>query len=192
MLSVISKSILRLLGWKITGRYPHELNKFIIVVMPHTSNWDFPLGLLVRSALKARNIKFVAKDSLFKPPFGAIFRALGGYPIDRSGGLGYVDAVVKIIKREPKFVLTVTPEGTRSKVDKLKTGFYYIALGAEVPLVLVSFDYGKKEVAWSKPFYPTGDKEKDFAEILKFFKGAKGKHPELGYTPNTKHQNAKR
>ncbi len=182
MRSFISQAILRLLGWKIKGRYPHELDKFLIVVMPHTSNWDFPLGLLVRNALKARNIKFVAKDSLFKPPLGSIFRALGGYPIDRSGNKGYVDAVAELIRKEPQFVLTVTPEGTRSKVEQLKTGFYYIALQAEVPLVPVCFDYGKKEVRWGAPFYPTGNRERDFRDFLAFFKGAKGKYPEQGYS----------
>ncbi len=181
MLRSISHWILRLLGWKIRGRYPHELKKFIIVVMPHTSNWDFPLGLLVRNALDARHIKYVAKDSLFKPPFGRLFRALGGYPIDRSGNKGYVEAVADIIKREPHFVLTVTPEGTRKKVEKLKTGFYYIALAAGVPLVPVRFDYGKREVAWGDPFYPKGDREADFETFLTFFKGAKGKYPEMGY-----------
>ncbi len=181
MLRFSSQWILRLLGWNITGSYPHELDKFIIVVMPHTSNWDFPLGLLVRNALGARHIKYVAKDSLFKPPFGGLFRALGGYPIDRSGNKGYVEAVAEIIKREPQFVLTVTPEGTRKKVDQLKTGFYYIALQAGVPLVPVRFDYGKKEVGWGEPFYPTGEREKDFEAFLAFFKGAQGKYPEMGY-----------
>lgn len=181
MLRFISTALLRLLGWKIKGRYPHELHKFLIVVMPHTSNWDFPLGLLVRNALQARHIKFVAKDSLFKPPLGGIFRALGGYPIDRTGNKGYVEAVVDIIKREPHFVLTVTPEGTRSKVDRLKTGFYYIARGAEIPLVPVCFDYGKKEVRWGEPYYPSGNFEEDMKSFLVFFKGAKGKYPEQGY-----------
>ncbi len=180
MFSAISKWILRLWGWKIEGQYPYELNKFVIIVIPHTSGWDFPLGLLVRSALKA-DIKYIGKASLFRPPFGWLFRALGGYPVDRSKRHNYVDAVVDIFNREEKFALTIAPEGTRQKVNKLKTGFYYIALGAKVPIVMVKFDWGNKIVGIREPFYPTGNFDADMEAIKAYFKGAKGKVPEWSF-----------
>lgn len=176
---IISKWILQLLGWRIAGRYPAELKKFVIIAMPHTSNWDLPLGILVRSILRAR-INFVAKDSLFRPLYGWFFRWLGGFPVDRSRSTQYVDAVVDIFKREERFVLTIAPEGTRSKVDRLRSGFYYIALGAGVPIVMVRMDYVARVVTFSDPFYPIGDKEADLRFILDFYKGARGKRPHLG------------
>jgi 1-acyl-sn-glycerol-3-phosphate acyltransferase len=177
MMSAISRFILRLFGWKITGWDPHQLNKYVIIVIPHTSNWDFPLGLLVRRALNADFFKFVGKDSLFRFPFGGIFRALGGYPVDRSKRNNFVDSVVDIFEREDKFAMTIAPEGTRSKVDRLKTGFYYIAMGAKVPIVMCKFDYSVKEVDFREPFYPTGDLEADMVVIREYFQNAKGKHP---------------
>ncbi|MDX1943612.1 MAG: lysophospholipid acyltransferase family protein [Saprospiraceae bacterium] len=175
MFSAISKWILRLWGWKIEGQYPHELKKFVIIVVPHTSNWDFPLGLLVRSALKA-SIRYVGKASLFRQPFGWIFRALGGYPVDRRKRSNFVDAVVDIFNREEKFALTIAPEGTRQKVEKLKTGFYYIALGAKVPIVMVKFDWGKKIIGFSQPFYPSGSIGEDMKFIEQYYQGVKGKN----------------
>lgn len=179
MFSWISTRILDLLGWKITGHYPGEIKKFIIIVMPHTSNWDFPLGILLRSRFKA-DIKFLGKKELFRPPLGGLFRWLGGYPVDRSRKGRLVDEVADIFSREETFALTIAPEGTRRKVDKLKTGFYYIALKAGVPIVMIQFDYRRREVLIREPFYPTGNKEADFAVILDFFKSASGKHPERG------------
>lgn len=183
MFSAISQFILRLWGWTIEGRYPHEVKKMVVIVFPHTSNWDFPVGVLVRSALKA-DIKYVGKASLFRFPFGGLFRWLGGYPVDRSKNTNFVDAVVDIFNREDRFAITLTPEGTRGKVDKLKTGFYYIALGAKVPIVCVKFDWGRKIVGFSAPFYPTGDYDADIIDILKYYKGVKGYHPELAYNVN--------
>lgn len=186
MFSTISQFLLRLWGWTIEGRYPRELKKMVIIVFPHTSNWDFPLGVLVRSAVKASEIKYIGKATLFRFPFGALFRALGGYPVDRSKSQNMVDAVVDIFNKEERFAITLTPEGTRSKTDKLKTGFYYIALGAHVPIVMVKFDWGTKIVGFSEPFYPTGDYDKDIIKIMDYYKGVKGYHPELAYNVNNK------
>ena len=178
MTKFLSKFILKLIGWKYDDtQYPYHLDQFIVAVVPHTSNWDFPLGLLVRAGLQEK-IRFAAKDSLFKPAFlGKIFEALGGYPIDRSGSLNTVDAIIKIFEKEEKFKLCIAPEGTRKKVDRLKTGFYYIAKGANIPLVLCKFDYGKKVVTFDAPFYTTDDKEQDFQYISSYFNGIKGKIP---------------
>jgi 1-acyl-sn-glycerol-3-phosphate acyltransferase len=180
MYHALSKFLLRVFGWKITGQYPDEVKKFILIVVPHTSNWDFPLGIIVRGALK-KDIKFLGKSSLFKPPFGWFFRALGGYPVDRSKSTNLVDAVVDIFNEKEEFVVTIAPEGTRSKVDRLRTGFYYIALGAKIPILLVTFDFEHKEVRIIELFYPTGDKEKDFDHIHQAFKGIKGRHPEKSF-----------
>lgn len=169
----------KLWGWKIEGGIPENLKKYILVVGPHTSNWDFPLGLLVRSIIRV-DAKYMGKASLFKPPFGWIFRALGGYPVDRSKNNNYVEAVVDIFDSKEEFAITITPEGTRKRVNELKSGFYYIALGAKVPLIMVIFDYPAKTIRFSEPFYPSGNKEEDFEVIISHFRGVQGKNPENG------------
>ena len=179
MLSKISAFILKILGWEIVGQWP-DVKKFVLIVIPHTSNWDFPYGILIRKAMN-RNIQYAAKDSLFKWPFGIFFRWSGGVPVDRSKSNNFVDAVVDIFNERDEFALCIAPEGTRKKVDKLKTGFYYIAKGAGVPIVMFRFDYGKRQFVASEPFYPTDDKEADFAVIRDYFKGVTGKIPEYGW-----------
>lgn len=180
MLSKISALLLRLWGWKIEGRYPKELPKVMLIVIPHTSNWDFPLGILVRSAIEA-DIKFIAKSSLFKPPFGWLFRWLGGYPVERSRSTNFVQTMSEIYNRETYFHTVIAPEGTRSKVNKLKTGFYYIAKAGGAAIAMCRFDWGKKVVKFSEPIYPTDNLDADFSRIEDFFKGVKGKRPEMGY-----------
>ena len=180
MYSAFCSFMLRLIGWKITGEYPYHIKKFIIVVIPHTSNWDFPLGLLIRGSIR-QNITFFAKDSLFKFPFGGLFRWLGGVPVDRSKSTNFVDAVVDIYNNTEKMATVISPEGTRSKVETLKSGFYYIAKGAKIPIILCKFDYENREVYFEKPFYPTEDKGADFQHFKDFFKDVKGKNPELGW-----------
>lgn len=180
MISGIAKVILRLLKWKVKGNIPHKLLKYVIIVIPHTSNWDFPLGILLRTALRIE-INFVAKSILFNPPFGWIFSSLGGYPIDRSKKKNYVNSMVAMYKRLDKFALCIAPEGTRKRVERLKSGFYYIAHGAGVPIILCKFDYGSRTVTISEPFYPTGNKEKDFEFINNYYAGVKGKIPQFGY-----------
>jgi len=177
----ISKFIFHtIFGWKLVGAYPKELKKYIIIGAPHTSWYDFVLGILVRS-ITQENLSFIAKASLFKAPFGSFFRALGGTPVDRSKSNNLVTAIVQIFDEKEEFKLALSPEGTRKKVDKWKTGFYYIAKGANVPIVMFTFDFGKKQVALSKPFYTTDDKEKDFEHFYNFYKDVKGKHPENGF-----------
>ncbi|CAM3318282.1 1-acyl-sn-glycerol-3-phosphate acyltransferase [Zobellia roscoffensis] len=164
----------KVMGWKMVGEFPSHLNKFVIAVVPHTSYVDFFLGLLIRKVWDEQ-INFVGKKSLFTFPFGYIFRRLGGEPIDRSKNNDMVSATVKVFQKREKFRLTIAPEGTRKKVDKWKTGFYYIAKGAQVPIVLVAFDFGKKQVKISEPLFTTADKEADFAVYQEFFKGVEGK-----------------
>jgi 1-acyl-sn-glycerol-3-phosphate acyltransferase len=177
-----SKWILQQLGWRIIHPDPMP-RQYIVAVVPHTSNWDFPLGLLVRSAM-GEDIKFIGKSSLFRWPFGGLFRWLGGYPVDRSRRTNFTEAVAEIFQREPDFRIAIAPEGTRSKVDKLKTGFYYIAKEAGVPLILCAFDYGKKEVRFGEPFYPTDDAEADFAFIHDYWKGVRGRNVARSFSPD--------
>ncbi len=167
-------------GWKIDVPYPKEVRKSVVVLMPHTSNWDFPIGILIRPIMGV-NISFAAKNSLFFFPLGLLMKFWGGYPVDRSRNTNFVDACVAIFKEKKDFILGITPEGTRTKVEKLKTGFYHIAIKADVPIVCCKFDWGTKTVGFSDPFYPTGDYEADLPKLLAYFEGSKGKIPEYDY-----------
>ncbi|WP_299980817.1 1-acyl-sn-glycerol-3-phosphate acyltransferase [Desulfobacula sp.] len=166
------KRILSILGWTISGMAPDE-KKYIIIVAPHTSNIDFFLGIAVRFAIGLK-ANFLAKEILFQPPWGWIFCKLGGYPVKRDKHYNQVDYIVKIINKEDRFVLGIAPEGTRSNSGQWKTGFYWIAKLAKIPIVMVSFDYAKKNVTLSEPFYTTENMEEDFSVMKTFFKGVKG------------------
>ncbi|MCP4977532.1 MAG: acyltransferase [Maribacter sp.] len=174
---VLAKFIyFKLLGWKTIGEFP-KLNKCIVAVVPHTSWVDFFLGLLIRRVIN-QDISFIAKKSLFKPPFGWYFRWMGGAPIDRSKSSDTVTAIANIFNEKEVFRLALSPEGTRKKVEKWKTGFYYIAKTAQVPIILVAFDYGHKQIKFSKPHFPSENLEMDFKIYKAFFKGSLGKIPE--------------
>ncbi|MDB2606281.1 1-acyl-sn-glycerol-3-phosphate acyltransferase [Zobellia sp.] len=163
----------RIMGWKMVGKFPGHIDKFVIAVVPHTSYIDFFLGLLIRKVWN-EPINFVGKKSLFAFPFGWIFKQLGGEPIDRSKNNDIVAATIKVFKKREKFRLTIAPEGTRKKVERWKTGFYYIAKGAKVPIVLIAFDFGKKQVKISEPLFTTNDKEADFKVYKNFFEEVEG------------------
>lgn len=175
-----ARFVLYLMGIKLIKPTPFP-SKCVLAVIPHTSNWDFPLGLAVR-ALINEDVSYVAKSSLFKWPHGFIFRWFGGVPVNRSASTNFVQGVVDVFNENDQFKLVLAPEGTRSKVAELKSGFYYIAKSAGVPLVLCAFDVGKKEVRFDQPFYTTDDKEKDFEYIHSFFSGTKGFIPENSFT----------
>jgi 1-acyl-sn-glycerol-3-phosphate acyltransferase len=178
----ISKLILKWWGWRLLPEQPVIPSKYVIIAIPHTSNWDFPVGLLVRSALSMK-VYFAGKNSLFKPPFGWLFRALGGVPINRSKRSKLVDAIAQLYEDREQFAICIAPEGTRSKVNTLKSGFYYIALQAKIPIIMIQFNWADKKIVLSDPFYPSGNKEEDFAIINNYFKGIKGKNPEWSYDP---------
>jgi len=149
-------------------------------VGPHTSNWDFIFGVAYRSILSMNKVHFLGKKELFMPPFGFIFRALGGTPVDRHHKHNMVDQVVEIFNKNSSFKLAISPEGTRKKVDKLRTGFYFIAKKANVPIIMVGLDFKKKQVTFSEPFYTSDNREKDFLHILNFFEPIEGKIPTNG------------
>ncbi len=164
----------RVLGWKLSGSFNPQLRKAVVIVVPHTSWHDFFVGLLVRK-ISGVEINYVGKKELFKPPFGWYFRWVGGAPLDRTSGQNKVTAIAQIFKEKETFRLAMAPEGTRKKVDRWKTGFYYIALQAGVPIIPVSFDYKTKTVTIGNPFYPSGEIDKDLVKLRGFYQGVMGK-----------------
>lgn len=169
----------KVLGWKLNGSFP-DVDKCVVIVVPHTHWLDFFLGLLVRKVV-GQEINYIAKKSLFAPPFGWFFRWTGGAPVDRSKNSNMVDSVSRIFNEREVFRFALAPEGTRKKVERLKTGFYHIAKKAQVSLVMVAFDFGKKEVKIGEPFYPTDNMEEDFDRIHQFYKGVTGKVREYSF-----------
>lgn len=169
----------KLLGWKLNGQFP-KLDQCVVIVIPHTHWLDFFLGLLIRKVIK-EEINYIGKKSLFKPPFGWFFRWTGGAPVDRSKSSNTVDNIVQIFKERKVFRLALAPEGTRKKVIQLRTGFYHIAQKANVPIVMVAFDFGKKEIKIGEPFWVTDNQESDFAKIRDFYRGVKGKIPAYSF-----------
>lgn len=166
---MLSKFIFtKLMGWKLVNDFPKDIQKYVVIAAPHTSWQDFPIGILARNTSGVK-INFIGKASLFKGPFGFIFKSLGGTPVDRSTSNNLVDAIVQIFDKKEQFRLALSPEGTRKKVDKWKTGFYFIAKGAKVPIVVATLDFGKKQVKISEPYYTTDNKEKDFDYFHSFF-----------------------
>jgi 1-acyl-sn-glycerol-3-phosphate acyltransferase len=171
---------LKLMGWKIIGTMDGNVKKSVLMVMPHTCNFDFFLGLFSRGII-GLEMNFVGKKELFRFPFGWYFRSVGGAALDRSGGKNNVDATVDIFNSREVFRLAIAPEGTRQKVTELKSGFYYIALKAAVPIIPVAFDYSKKEVRLGQPITVTGNYAEDMKMILPHFKGVIGKIPERSF-----------
>lgn len=180
MFRLFSLLVFRLIGWKVDDHRPKDLGQCIYVVAPHTSNWDFVIGVFARSIARLSHVNFLGKSSLFKPPYGWIFRGLGGYPVDRSKNNKLVPQVVNYFRTVPGFSLAITPEGTRRKVERWRTGFYHIAHQAGVPLVLTAFDYPTRRVIFHAPFTTTGDQDADIAYMMGVFRQFKGKHPENG------------
>lgn len=167
--------IFNLFGWKIVGELP-KAKQYLVIVAPHTSNWDFPVGLFARFSLGVK-IHFLAKKQLFFFPLGLLLKTLGGAPVNRSKKSKTVDQVVEIFRSHDEFKLAITPEGTRSPVTRWKEGFYHIACQAKLPLVLVGPDYATKELRIHEAFFPSGDIHKDFPLILDFFRTIRGRYP---------------
>ncbi|MDP5105084.1 MAG: 1-acyl-sn-glycerol-3-phosphate acyltransferase [Polaribacter sp.] len=177
-MKAIAKFILyTILGWELEGDFSKDVKKYVVIAAPHTSWIDFPIAILSRMA-SGIMINFIGKNSLFKSPFGFFFRALGGTPVDRSKSNNLVEAIIQVFNSKDEFRLGLSPEGTRKKVDAWKTGFYYIAKGANVPIVMATLDFEKKQVKISEPYYTTDDKEKDFEFFYAFYKNVKGKNPD--------------
>ncbi len=178
MMKFLSKLILlHIMAWKIVNTFP-KLKKYVIIAAPHTSWQDFPIGILAKFCIGLK-VNYIGKASLFKPPFGFLFRWLGGAPIERNKSTNKVQAIVNIFNAKDEFILAMSPEGTRQKVEKWKTGFYYIAKGANVPIVMITLDFQYKQIKISEPYYLTNDMETDFKHFHSYFKDVKGKNPDL-------------
>lgn len=177
------KLIYKLLGWKAENKLPKDVKQYVLIVAPHTSNWDFVLGVGAWQTLGIK-AKFAIKKEWLKFPLKKLMLSLGALPIDRSPATklgekkGAVDAMVDLFKNYNDLKLIITPEGTRSKVIKWKTGFYYVALKANVPIALGILNYEKKKADIEKLVYPSGDFKKDMKQIMDFYKSAKPKNPQ--------------
>ncbi|WP_422362345.1 1-acyl-sn-glycerol-3-phosphate acyltransferase [Reichenbachiella sp.] len=182
MLKLLAKLIfLKILGWKIKGDIPTSIKKCVIAIAPHTSNWDFFIGVVVRPIKNLRS-SFLVKKELYKfPPLGWLLTGMGGIPVDRGRRANsLIDQVVRIFNEREVMRLAITPEGTRSKVKDWKTGFHRIAIAANVPIVPCSFNFKKREVEFMEPFYPSDNLQEEVEMIRSKFVGIPGKHPELG------------
>lgn len=162
-------------GWTSVGIVP-EPQRFVLIAVPHTSNWDFPYFLGVTHALGIRT-HFMAKASLFRWPMGGFMRQVGGVRLDRAAAKDTVQQMIDEFARRDEFVLTIAPEGTRGAVDKWRTGFYQIALGAGVPIVCGFMDYARRISGIGPVIHPTGDYDADMAPAFAFYGGVAGKHP---------------
>jgi 1-acyl-sn-glycerol-3-phosphate acyltransferase len=176
VLRALSLAFLRLAGWKVEGELPANASKCVLIAAPHTSNWDLPYTLMVAFALNLQ-VYWMGKQSLFKRPFGGLMKWLGGIPVDRSKSTNLVAASAAAIRAaDGPLQLVVPPEGTRGKTRHWKTGFYHIALAAQVPIVLAYMDYARKVSGLGPVFQPTGDVEADMAVIKRFYAGIKGRN----------------
>ena len=173
VLRSFGRASLALLGWRVEGEVPN-LPKFVIAVAPHTSNWDFVVGVAAMFALDLR-LAFLGKHTLFGPPLGGFMRWLGGIPVDRRSPHGVVAESVAAFAKVERRVLVVAPEGTRRKVDRYKPGFLHIARGAGVPVVLAALDYGRRRVVLGPWFTPGEDVDADLARVTAHFAPIRGK-----------------
>ena len=164
-------------GWKKDISIEHP-DKYIICLAPHTSNWDFILGQIYSIAEGIR-INFLMKKEWFFWPLGCVFRKLGGIPVNRDKHTSMTDFLAETAKKSDKFSLFITPEGTRSLNPDWKKGFYYIALKAQIPILLYGVDYEKKIIQCTKQLIPSGDVDKDMRTVKLYYKDFKGKHPDL-------------
>jgi 1-acyl-sn-glycerol-3-phosphate acyltransferase len=168
----------RLKNWGFEGSLP-EIPKYVIVVAPHTSNWDFIYGVAARNILKT-DIKFIGKAELFKFPFKNFFLSLGGIPVNRKQRANAVAAIADYFNKSEQFILALSPEGTRSKVDSLRSGYYHIARSAGVPRVFVGIDYRTRRFVISAPAEPAADWGKEEEDARSFFADIQGKIPNRG------------
>jgi len=173
---LISRFILKLIGWKLDERVP-ETSRYVMIGYPHTSNWDFVLGMLAKWAMQLP-LNWVAKHSMFWGPFKPMFIAMGGVPLNREKTTGFIQKNIELFNQREHFVLGMMPEGTRSKTDRWKSGFYHIAHGANVPIAMAYLDYENKILGIGEIMNTTGDLEADLEVIRAFYKDKIGYRPE--------------
>jgi 1-acyl-sn-glycerol-3-phosphate acyltransferase len=178
-MKIFSKYLLKLLGWRIDQGIANDINKCVIVMGPHTSNWDFIIGRLAFFSFGIKP-KILIKNDLFYPPMGWLLKAMGGIPVDRKKKNNMTDKAVQLFENSDKMFMLFTPEGTRKYNPNWKKGFYYIAQKAGVPILICYMDYEKKTGGFHSVFEPTGNVEKDIQEIKSILSQFKGKFPEQG------------
>jgi 1-acyl-sn-glycerol-3-phosphate acyltransferase len=175
-LARLARAIMKLIGWQILGEFP-DLPKYVLVGAPHTSNWDFPLIMLWMFASGVR-FNWIGKDTLFSGPLGPLYYKLGGIPVRRDRHYNFVDQIVDVFNSSERLIIAIAPEGTRGKTTYWKSGFYYMATGAGVPVVLGFIDFSRKQVGIGPTFEPSGDIHADFGELREFYAEKKGLYPQ--------------
>lgn len=175
ILATLSRALFRLTGWRVEGYLP-DLPKMIVVSAPHTSNWDGVILVLAALVFRVR-LRYLVKHTLLRPPLGWLVRLTGGVPINRTARFNAVEQAVQTFNERDRLALAISPEGTRKPVEYWKTGFYYIALGAGVPLALGYIDYARRRSGIGPIIVPSGDLEADMAQIEAFYAPIVGRHP---------------
>ncbi len=176
-MKLIASFILRLIGWKVTGAVPEHIKKCVIIAAPHTSNWDFVIARIVYWRLGVP-VKFLIKREAFDHPLGGLVKTLGGIPVDRKKSSNLVEQVADLFNHYEVLNVIITPEGTRRLVTEWKRGFYYIALKANVPIIIGFIDYKRKVGGFGPVLYPSGNFDTDFSIIQEFYRDKTARHPE--------------
>lgn len=171
----LGRLTLRAMNWRVEGEIPN-ISKFVIIAAPHTSNWDFVVGIAAKFALGI-GVLWLGKDSLFRFPMGALMRQFGGIGVDRSTSNDVVGGIVAEFSRRERLILALAPEGTRKRVDRWRTGFYHIAHGARVPILPVALNWSERALQIGSPFTTTGDVDADVLELQRRFSGVGGRRP---------------
>jgi 1-acyl-sn-glycerol-3-phosphate acyltransferase len=169
---LIGTTALRVLRWRVEGGIADH-PRYVAIVAPHTSNWDFVVGLAARYALRL-DASWLGKHTLFRPPFGWIMRRWGGIAVDRTASHDVVSQTVAEFSSRPRVFLVITPEGTRKQVSRWRTGFWHIAKGAGVPILPIVFNWNERVIRIGRPFEPSSDVTKDIEQLQVFYAGASG------------------
>ena len=175
MLRVLGRAALAAAGWRIEGQIP-DTPRAVIIVAPHTSNWDFPIGLATMLALDLR-VTWLGKHQIFRGPLGALWRRLGGVPVDRSAPEGVAEQAARVLAHDRSTFLAIAPEGTRRKVERWKSGFWRIARASGTPIFPVAFDFPRKAVVLFPLFPPTDDYAADLAALQSLFRAEMARNP---------------
>ncbi len=170
--------VLRLIGWDLEGSLP-DLPQYVLIAAPHTSGWDVIIGLIAKLSVPLSHLRWLAKDTVFWQPLGALLTVLGAIPVDRRRHHSYVAQMIAEFAQRDRLILALAPEGTRRQTDHWKSGFYYAALGAHVPIAAAFIDYGRKRIGVGPIFSPSGDADADMAMLAAFYGAVTARHPAL-------------
>ena len=181
--AALGRFMMGIRGWRVEGGIP-DIPRMVLIVAPHTSNWDFLTGIWVKLAMRL-GARFVGKHTLFRWPLGAFMRWLGGVPVDRTAAAGFVEEAARVVSESERMTLVIAPEGTRRRRENWKSGFYRIAMAAGTPIVLAGFDYPRKVVFFGPLIEPTGDYDKDLERIQSHFNAGMALRPENYTGPET-------